>query len=125
MARSEVTIDWNKVNEFLAAGCSGCEIASEFGIHHDTLYDRTVKEFNKSFTDYSAEKRSKGDARLRLVQYQKAIKGDNTQLIWLGKQRLGQREPKEEFDQNKHITVKLVDARSDNTSQVQMPAVSG
>ena len=91
-------IDWKKVDELLIGGCLGTEIAGFFGICADTLYKRTEKEKGMTFSAYSQEKNSKGDAILRAHQYAKALgltdKGDNTLLIWLGKTRLKQSEEK-------------------------------
>lgn len=95
MARPEKEIDWEKVDNLLIAGCSGTEIAPHFDIHYSNFYDRVVKKYGMSFTDYAQEKRQKGDSLLRATQFQKAIKGDNNMLIWLGKNRLGQKETHE------------------------------
>lgn len=88
-------IDWALVDELLLAGCNGAEIAPHFDMHPTTFYDRVLLEKGMIFTDYSTEKRFKGDSLLRHVQYKKAVKGDNTLLIWLGKNRLNQRESSE------------------------------
>lgn len=89
-------LDWDKVDELLIAGCIGTEIAGYFGIHPNTLYRKVEEEKKVSFGVYLQEKRSKGDSLLRAHQYKKAIgltdKGDNTLLIWLGKNRLKQRD---------------------------------
>ena len=85
-------INWDLVDDLLIAGCSGTEIAPHFDMHPHTFYDRVFEEKKMLFTDYSLQKKCKGDSILRHVQYKKAIKGDNTQLIWLGKNRLGQRD---------------------------------
>jgi hypothetical protein len=90
--RPEKPIDWKKVDELLIAGCSGAEIASHFNLTPETLYERTAKEYNKGFSTYSQELRQKGDSLLRHKQFQKAMTGDNTMLIWLGKNRMGQKE---------------------------------
>lgn len=97
MPRPEKLIDWQRVDELLEAGCLGTEIASFFGMHPNTFYDRVVAKYNMSFTDYSSQKRATGEALIREAQYKKAIKKlDNSMLIWLGKQRLGQREDNSE-----------------------------
>jgi hypothetical protein len=45
------------------------------------------------FTDYSQEKKKKGDKILRKKQFDTAIESNNvTMQIWLGKQRLHQKE---------------------------------
>lgn len=87
-------IDWNKVDHLLMAGCHGTEIAAHFDMHHETFYNRVSQEKGMGFTAYCAEKRAKGDSLLRAKQFEKAVanSGDNTMLIWLGKQRLGQTE---------------------------------
>lgn len=92
-------IDWDLVDELLLSGCPGTEIAPHFDMHVHTFYDRVLIEKGVLFTEYSIEKRSKGDSLLRNVQFNKALgisdKGDNTMLVWLGKNRLNQRETAE------------------------------
>ena len=88
-------INWDLVDDLLIAGCSGTEIAPHFDMHPHTFYDRVFEEKKMLFTDYSLQKKCKGDSILRHVQYKKAVKGDNTLLIWLGKNRLNQRESSE------------------------------
>jgi predicted metal-binding transcription factor (methanogenesis marker protein 9) len=93
MPRPEIPIDWERVDELLIAGCLGTEIASYFSMHPNTFYDRVVAKYNVSFTEYSTQKKATGEALLREAQFKKAIKKhDNTMLVWLGKQRLGQKE---------------------------------
>lgn len=92
MSRPEKEIDWKLVDSLLIAGCFGTEIAPHFDMHVKTFYSRVEDKFGVTFTEYSAEKKFKGESLLRKVQYDKAIKGDNTMLIWLGKNRLKQRE---------------------------------
>ncbi len=101
--RPSIPIDWDLVDKLLMAHCSGTEIAAHIGCHADTLYERLKLEKGTSFTDYALAKRAKGNSLLRTKQLQKALagKGDNTMLIWLGKQYIGQTEnPKaeEQFD---------------------------
>lgn len=90
-------IDWDIVDSLLKAGCPGTEIAPHFAIHEDTLYDRCEKERGLPWSAYLRQKRSHGESNLRAKQYQLALKGDRTLLIWLGKQRLGQRENEQEI----------------------------
>ena len=93
MAGKKIKIDFNEVNELIEQGGSGAEIAAYLGMHADTLYDRVKETFKINYCDYAAKYRSKGDMKLRVAQYNKAVKKlDNSMLIWLGKQRLGQKE---------------------------------
>jgi hypothetical protein len=94
--RPSKPINWELVDELLLSGCLGTEIAPHFDMHPHTFYDRVELEYGITFTEYSSEKKAKGESILRHTQFKKAIgeidKGDNALLIWLGKQRLQQRE---------------------------------
>lgn len=85
-------IDWDIVDELLMKGCTGTQIASRMGIHPDTLYDRCYNEKGTRFSEYAQQKREKGDSLLLETQFNMAIERDRAMLIWLGKQRLGQKE---------------------------------
>jgi IS30 family transposase len=87
-----IKIDWKEVDKYLEAGCSGIQIAATLGCHKDTLYSRCIQEHSCSFADYSARKKAKGDSMLHYEQFKLAMKGDRSMLIWLGKQRLDQKE---------------------------------
>lgn len=93
MSRPEKPINWQRVDELLEAGCLGTEIAACFDVHPITFYERVTKRYGTSFTNYAAEKKACGDTLLREAQFKKATKKlDNGMLVWLGKQRLHQRE---------------------------------
>lgn len=92
MSRPEKPINWKLVDDLLIAGCNGSEIASHFDMHPDTLYRRIEEQYGMGFTAYCSEKRQRGDSILRSKQFEKAMKGDNTMLVWLGKNRLKQAE---------------------------------
>jgi DNA-binding CsgD family transcriptional regulator len=102
MARPKATIDWAKVDRMLEAGCSGLEVAATLGIHPDTLYMACQRDHKTGFSDYSAIKRASGDRLLKVKQFEVAMTGDKTMLVWLGKQRLGQSEKSEV--KNDHTT---------------------
>jgi hypothetical protein len=95
MSRPEIPIDWDKVDHLLKAGCLGTEVAAVFAMHPQTFYKRVEDKFKMSFTLFLQEKRANGDAAIRAKQYERALglteTGDNNMLIWLGKNRLGQR----------------------------------
>ena len=99
--RPKIDIDWDMVDKYLISGCSGTEIAGMIGCHPETFYDRCQQDKGTGFTEYSNKKKSKGDGLLRAKQFSMALGGDRGMLIWLGKNRLGQRDdPKsqEEFN---------------------------
>lgn len=114
----EKEINWALVNKLLEAGCPGSEIAPHLGVHPETLYDRTFKEFGIMWTDYSQSFKQKGEANLRAVQYNKALKGDNTLLVWLGKVRLKQKEGEDKElslnDQNIEATLERAKLKAEN-----------
>jgi hypothetical protein len=87
-----IEIDLERVERLLIFGCKGSEIAAAIGVHPDTLYRRIVDECGINFSTFAAQKKEKGDTLLKEAQFLKAIDGDNTMLIWLGKHRLGQTE---------------------------------
>lgn len=94
MSRPEKAIDWAKVDNLLMAGCIGTQIAPHFDMHPETFYRRIEEKYGVGFTEYSALKKQQGNSLLLAKQLERAVsgKGDNTMLIWLGKQRLGQKE---------------------------------
>jgi hypothetical protein len=93
MARPEKPVDWKKVEHLLMAGCKGTEIAPHFDMNVETFYRKVEETYKVGFTEYSRIKKDQGDSLLRAKQFEKALEKDNTMLIWLGKQRLDQKEP--------------------------------
>lgn len=108
MVRPEKQIDWDRVDKLLEAGCHGTEICPYFDLTPERFYERVQEKYGMSFSVYSQEKRQKGDSKLREKQFDKAIDGDNMMLIWLGKNRLGQKDKQELNEQSdKSITLKV------------------
>lgn len=110
MCRKEIPINWKRADELLEAGCLGTEVAAYFGMHPETFYDRVVKEKKVGFSEYSSKKKSSGEALIREAQFDKAVKKkDNSMLIWLGKQRLGQKDSPSEHIVNEEIMKHYLD----------------
>lgn len=86
----KVTIDWDYVDSLLEAGNDGIRVAANLGIHEDTFYRRCQKDKGIGFADYIAQKRKRGESKIIAKQYEKAMTGDNSMLIWVGKQMCGQ-----------------------------------
>ena len=96
MPRPKIKIDWKKAETLLEAGCTGVEIAAYFAMHPVTFYNRVEDAYKMSFTDLLQQKHRTGEAKLREAQQKLAYHKKNcSMLIWLGKQRLGQREPEQ------------------------------
>ena len=90
--RPAAIIDWKAVDRLLQAGCTGVQIAARLGIHADTLYRACQSEHKSDFAAYSQQKREHGETLLHEQQFALAMKGNLGMLVWLGKQRLGQKE---------------------------------
>jgi hypothetical protein len=90
--RPQIQINWEEVDQYLIAGVAGTHIADTLGIHADTLYRRCQEIYKMNFTDYAAKKRQKGNSMLHYKQFKTAMNGNVSMLVWLGKQRLGQKE---------------------------------
>lgn len=99
MGAPKAKIDWKVVGDMLAAGCRGTEVAASIGIAPYTLYERCSEDKGILFTHFAQECREKGNSMLHAAQFKNAMKGNTSMQIWLGKQRLGQRD-KEEPDKN-------------------------
>jgi len=95
MARPKAVIDWNKVDKYLQAQCDGVGIAGLLGIDVQTLYRRCNEDNKVGFAEYSAIKKAEGVELLKAKQYQVAMEGDKTMLVWLGKQYAGQSDKSE------------------------------
>ena len=83
-------IDFTKLNSMCAIHCTGEECAAILGMDYDTLNRRLKQEGHGGFTDYFRIKGTNGKMSLRRKQFELAMTGNPTMLIWLGKQWLGQ-----------------------------------
>lgn len=90
-----VLVDWTQIEELTMAGCSGIEIAAHFGITPHQLYVRCADDRNQAWSYFSQIYYEKGNSLLKVQQFKQALEGDRVMLIWLGKQRLGQKETPE------------------------------
>ena len=103
-----VKIDWKIVDRLLEADCEGTEIAAYLGISPDSLYRRCQLEKKMGFALYLQEKKAKGNMLLKTTQFESAVKDKNIAMqIWLGKQRLDQRD-KKDIKGDGSISIKVV-----------------
>lgn len=100
--RPKANIDWDKVDQYLIAGCSGAEVAGNLGLEKQSIYKYCEEEKGMTFTQYKQLKRAKGDSLLRAAQFKNAMDGNTTMQVWLGKQRLDQRDKPEESQIHNH-----------------------
>jgi len=83
-------IDWEKVKRLCHVGALGTEIAATQGVCPQTLSDRCQKDLKITFTELRSGHLYRGNCHIREKQFEKALSGDNTMLIWVGKNRLEQ-----------------------------------
>lgn len=101
--RPRVAINWEEVDKWLRAGCTGTEVASCLCCSPDTLYERCLEENGAVFSAYKREKLEQGNKLLREAQQELALNKDKTMLVWLGKNRLGQRDAPPQVELNPEL----------------------
>lgn len=84
MPRPRKKVDTEKLKQLAALGLSSGEMAAVLDCSIDTLERRYRKAMETG--------RQMRNASLRRKQYEKAMSGNPTMLIWLGKQFLGQKD---------------------------------
>lgn len=92
LGKPPIILDWDYIAKLCQCGCSGKEVADWIGVSCDTLYERCCRDNGMLWTRFSSMHKHRGDGNIRRRQYEVAMDGDRVMLIWLGKQRLGQRE---------------------------------
>lgn len=90
MGRPKIPIDWEEFDKLCSLQCTLNEIAGWFKCSPDTIERRVQEEYDRTFADYHNEKRQLGIISLRRRQYQIAMEGNVTMLIFLGKNLLNQ-----------------------------------
>lgn len=86
-------INWDMLELYLKAGCKQMNICKAFGIDDDTLRYKVKNKYGIDYAELSGQLRSEGEMLIEAQQFQKAMKGYWPALHWLGKCRIGQREP--------------------------------
>ena len=84
VGRPRVKIDEDQLEKLAAIECSLEEMALVLGCSVSTL--------QRNFEQVIEKGRAQGSASLRRRQFELAMSGNITMLIWLGKVRLGQKE---------------------------------
>jgi hypothetical protein len=98
MARPKKEIDEKQVIELAKINCTMGEMAAVLGCSVDTLERR--------FAEVIKEGREQGKMSLKRKQYEVAMSGNVSMLIWLGKNTLGQRDtPEGESSERPHHSI--------------------
>ncbi len=93
VGRPEKPIDWKRIEDFLRAGVNQKRICGFLGMDDDTLRKRVLAKYGEEYSSFSMRLYSEGESLIEQVQHEKAMEGNPTMLQWVGKVRLGQREP--------------------------------
>jgi hypothetical protein len=86
-------MNWAKLELFVKAGSTEVRIAKGLGISVDTLARRVKEKYSMTFKEFAEKLRSEGESLIEAKQFDKAMNGYWPALQWLGKIRLGQKEP--------------------------------
>lgn len=92
MPRPLKEIDAKQFEKLCGLQCTKLEICGWFDTTDKTLESWCKRTYGKGFSETFEEKRAAGKISLRRAQYELALKGNATMLIWLGRNYLGQSE---------------------------------
>jgi len=118
--RPKKEIDFEKIDALCAVFCNCKEIVSvlkafDINCSYDTVERRIKEEFDMTFAEYVEQKQMAfAKPKLRKAQFDCALNGNATMLIWLGKQYLGQVE-KQEIN----VTGDMPDEISEKINQIK------
>jgi len=96
MGRPKIEVDFDKIDSLCAVFCNCKEIVSvlnsfDIKLSYDTVERRVKQQFGITFAEYVEQKQMAfAKPKLRKAQFDCALSGNATMLIWLGKQYLGQ-----------------------------------
>lgn len=100
--RPEKTLDWNQLEKLARLPLVAEEIAWVLGVSVDTLSRRLQEQEQITCAEYLEQKRASIRKRLMAKQFDVAMKGNVTMLIWLGKQYLDQKDKAETVTKAEH-----------------------
>ena len=92
MGRPKKEFNQELFEELCKIQCTEQEIAAVMDMSIELVNQNCKSLYGLTFLDVYAQKRAAGKPSMRRKQYQKAMDGDTTMLIWLGKNMLEQRD---------------------------------
>lgn len=92
MGRPIKVIDQTQFEKLCSILCTLDDIAGFFDCSVDTIENWCKKTYKETFSDVYKKKSAAGRVSLRRKQFEIAMSGNTTMLVWLGKQQLGQRD---------------------------------
>lgn len=85
IGRPEIELKWDVLDAVLQYGAQLTDCAEFCGCSEDTIQNRIKQEFGLTFTEYRARKLGRTRVSIMKKQIEKALAGDTTMLIWVGK----------------------------------------
>lgn len=108
--RPRINIDLKGAEKLASLHCTGEEIAGFFDINYDTLLKIIKREYKMGFSEWYKRYSAKGKVSLRRKQFEVAMSGNATMLVWMGKQVLEQSDKTEEkIDSSAEILKKIIE----------------
>lgn len=95
IGRPHKEINWDKLDAALQFGARMIDICGICDISENTVVKAIKEKHEVSFSEYRDLKMSTMRARLLQKQFDVAMAGNVTMLIWLGKQHLDQKDKSE------------------------------
>ncbi|MBK7380571.1 MAG: hypothetical protein IPJ03_16570 [Ignavibacteriales bacterium] len=92
IGRPKIQIDWVQFEKLCAIFCTKEEIADWFNCSLDTIERACKRHYKETFAVVYKKKMAAGKISLRRKQYEVAMSGNVTMLVWTGKQYLGQKD---------------------------------
>jgi hypothetical protein len=92
MGRPLKHIDQVQFEKLCSILCTLEDIAGFFDCSPDTIENWCKKTYKETFSETYKRKSAVGRVSLRRKQFEIAMTGNTTMLVWLGKQQLGQRD---------------------------------
>lgn len=89
---SRKEFNWDQLNKICRYPLTQEDIASILDISVDTIARRIREEFDLTFAEYHNQKKSYFRKNILVKQYEVAMNGNVSMLIWLGKNYLGQKD---------------------------------
>ncbi len=86
----EVELDWTRLDQYLELGARCLDCSEFLGVSEDKIQKDIRKKHNMTFSEYREKKLSKMRMKLLQKQFDVAMQGNVSMLIWLGKNLLNQ-----------------------------------
>lgn len=88
--RPEKPIDYDRLKKLCSIHCTGEECAAVLDCSYEHLNNKLISDGHGGFLEYFKKHSASGKMSLRRKQFESALSGNVTMMVWLGKQYLDQ-----------------------------------